>query len=239
MSGISAIGGAYGSLSLTDLLSDAQQENDPILATSTTAASAQRMQSQTATAGSRARNAYGISATSGIGQAALKKALSEMDNNGGRVTFQDIAAYRQELENSFSSGLRVELYEKGVSLDTEFTLNMNSEGTIRVVCDDPAARETIQQYLADNSEICEEFGYIQALANLERARQGSAGLSAALGNVAQSKKEIQLAAVEAFFDEALSSGVGYSALMASFSSIATGEDAADSTSFYAGIDYTV
>lgn len=225
------------SLTLTDFLSAGTKEKDSILDTSTTAASTEQMQVQATNR--KAKNAYGASPTSGVGQAALKKALAEMGASGNRTTFSDIAAYREGLETELSALMRIDLYEAGVSLDTEFSLNMTAEGEIQVLCNDPIAKERIQDYLAANPDVCEQFGYVQALSNLERAKQSPASASMAMGNFASTKKEIQLQSVEAFFDEALSSGMSYSALMANFNPVSSTEDASGSVSFYTGISYTV
>lgn len=239
MSGVYGVGGEYNSLSLVDLLTNTQKENDPILGSSATAARTEQLLSKHASGNARAKNAYAISASSGIGQAALNRALSELGSSGSRVTFSDIANYQKELESRFSADLRLNLYEQGVDLDVEFAVNMSPEGEIQVQCDDPAAKAIIEKYLADNPEVCEDFGYIQALANLERAKQGPAGAAKLMSSVLQSKKEIQLGAVNAFFDEALSSGMKYSSLMASFSPVASTDEASQAASFYAGIGYTV
>ena len=239
MSGTSGVGGEYSGLSLVDLFPDVQKESNSILNTSTTAARAEGLLSGTLQSGTRARNAYSISATSGVGQAALKKALSEMGASGGQVTFKDIAAYQQQLQTRFTSDLRIDLYKKGVDLETEFTLNMTAEGKIEVLCDDPQARQTIQRYFEGNSDVCGQFGYIQALANLDRARQSPAGAANLMGSVLQSKKAIQVQAVEAFFDSALSSGMSYGSLMATFTAGNADSGETGSASFYAGISYTV
>ena len=241
MSGITGVDSNYNTLSLTDLLSNTQNDNDSILSTSTTAAKGKLLQTSSQASSKRANNAYGgtISASSGIGQAALNRALSEMGGGSTRVTFSDIANYQKELESKFSKDLRLDLFEAGVSLDTEFSLNMTSEGEIQVLCNDPQAKLAIEKYLEENPEVCEDFGYIQALANLERAKQSPLGAAKLMDGVLQSKKEIQLQAVETFFDDALSSDMKYSSLMATFASADSIDDTASATSFYAGIAFTV
>lgn len=233
---VSSVGTGSSSLSLVDLLQDAKNENNSILNSSSTLASSNSLLSNAQKA---ARSAYsgGGSASSAIGQAALKRALSEMGAEG-KVTFQDIAEYREQLETEFSLLLRTALAKEGVSLDTEFTLNLDSSGNISVSCDDAVAKEKIEAFLKENEDVCEQFGYIQALSNLERARQSPAGQSSAWSEVRNAKKAYQAEAVEAFFGEALESGMNFSSLLATFNPV-TGDSAADSTSFYAGLDFTV
>ena len=179
----------------------------------------------------QAQNAYGgAGLASSVGQAALKRALSEMGVSGGKVTFADIAAYQEQLETTFSAGLRVALAEQGVSPDTEFTLNISSDGVVSVSCDDAVAKEKIEKYLEDNPKVCEQFGYIQALANLDRARQSPAAVRQDMRNI---KAELQASAIEAFFSNALNSGMNFSSMLASFG--AGGSEA----SYYTGVDYLV
>lgn len=179
----------------------------------------------------QAQNAYGAGLSSSVGQAALKRALSEMGVSGGtKVTFADIAAYQEQLETTFSAGLRVALVAQGVSADTEFTLNISSDGVVSVNCDDPVAKEKIEKYLEDNPKVCEQFGYIQALANLDRARQSPGAVRQDMRNT---KAELQASAIEAFFGNALSSGMNFSSMLASF-----GADSS-AASYYTGVDYLV
>ena len=179
----------------------------------------------------QAQSAYGAGGlSSSVGQEALKRALSEMGASGGKVTFADIAAYQKKLESTFSEGLRVALEEEGVSPDTEFTLNISSDGVVTVNCDDAAAMEKIEKYLKDNPKVGKQFGYIQALANLDRARQSPAALRQDMRNT---KAELQFAAIVTFFGAALSSGMNFSSMLASFGS---GDSKA---SYYTGVDYLV
>ncbi len=247
MSGIAGIYGGAGSLSLADLLAEAREENS-ILDTSATAASAERLLAEKASSRKRAKGAYeSISPVSGIGQAALSRALSEMGALGGKVTFSDIAVYGKKLEESFSAQVRLDLAKLDVPPDKEFTLTMTSEGRIQVDCDSQADKEKIQRYLESNPKICEQFGYIQALANLDRARQSPAAHSLAWRQMKNAGAELQTQAVEAFFSASLSSGMNYGSLLASFGSLSgegeTGaaliSGASPSASFYAGVDYTV
>lgn len=235
MSSVSGVGADSNTLSLVDLLNESKQEANSVLNSSVTLESSSQLLSSMRSR--RAQNAYGGSAASATGQAALNRALSEMQTNGGKVTFKDIAEHREKLELEFSAQVRVDLAKLGVDLDTEFTLTMTPEGNIQVACDDPLAKETIQKYLSDNPEVCEQFGYIQALSNLERARQSPAGSMAAWQEVGNAKKEYQAQAVELFFSDALSTGMNYTSLLASFG--ASSSSTESSTSFYAGLDFTV
>lgn len=238
MSGISTVGGNSAALSLAELLSQQDQGQSSILDTSTTLASSNRMLNTAST--KKAQAAYGGGgASSTVGQAALKKALAEMGASG-KVTFKEIAAYQEELEAQFSVTMRLDLMERGVSAETPFTLTMTPQGMVQVECDDPVAKSRIEEYLDENPEMCEQFGYIQALANLDRARQSPIGSREAWEGVRNSKMEMQTQAVEMFFGEAADAGVNYASLMASFGSrmglMNTEESAA---TFYAGLDFKV
>lgn len=230
-----AISGIYTSastLSLAELLSKEQDSDNSILDTSSTWASAnstlETLQNK------KAQNAYGGSASSEVGKAALNRALSEIQSNG-MVTFKDIAEYREKLEAQFSVNVRVELAKLGVDPDTEFTLTLTAQGAVQVECDDPLAKEKIQQYLQDNPKVCEDFGYIQALSNLERARQSGAGFMA---QARSATAEMQTAAIEAFFGQTMNAGMNYSSIMAQFGAN-VGIDSSSTASFYTGLDFTV
>ena len=239
MAGVSNVTGDSGtSMSLVDYLSESQKETSSILDTSTANAYASKTLEDSATAKRRANNAYGSGATSAIGQAALKKAISEMQaTTDGTITFTKIAAYQKQLEEQFTAKVRVDLVGKGVPLDVDFTLTLSSEGKVQVDCENAAAKEKIQKYLADNKKVGEQFGYIQALANLDRAKQSPAGASAAWQELRNAKANIQAQAVEMFFSDAMSSGMNYSSVLANFAGSSTA--AAPAASFYAGVDYTV
>jgi len=236
---MSDIMGIYGGSTMVDWLTKAPGEESSILDTSSTAASAAKFLAENRASSQRAKNAYGVSATSGVGQAALNKALSEMGAQGGRVTFKDIAAHREKLETNFSIDMRLELAKEGVSMETDFTLTMNSEGKIEVSCDDALAKEKIEKYLEENPKVGDQFGYIQALSNLERARQSPAASSLVWQDVKNATAELQTQAVEMFFGDALASGMNYSSLLASFDPFTGSGSAADVTSFYTGVSYTV
>jgi len=45
--------------------------------------------------------------------------------------------------------------------------------------------------------------------------------------------------VEIFFSDALASGMGYSSLLATFNAANSASDSSSSTSFYAGLNFTV
>lgn len=218
-----------GSGSLVDYLTD-KQDGTSVFDSSVTASSADKLLND-ARAARQARNAYGSGGlSSSIGQAALKRALSEMETSDGRVTFADIAAYQKELEASFSAAVRLDLERLGVSSETEFTLNISAEGVISVNCDDQAAREKIEKYLSDNPDVRERFSYIQALANLDRAKQSPAAVRQ---DVKNATVRLQSNAIEVFFEAAVSSGMNFTGMLASFGS------GGGSASYYTGVDYTV
>lgn len=228
-----SVSGIYGnsSLDLTSLFADASvngsDDNNGLLATSN-----RWLENAQA---KKAQSAYGVGAgmSSDIGQAALNKALSEIKTETGKVTFKDVEEHRKNLEEEFSATVRLALMEHGVYLDVDFSLTMTADGNIHVKCDDALVREKIEKYLKDNPKVCEQFGYIQALSNLNRARQSSpAGLQG--GRIA--KAGMQAQAMEAFFGEAMNAGMNYAALMAEFGQ---GIGITESASFYAGLDFTV
>jgi len=222
-----------GALSLVDLMQEARGtsliDSGGTLASSNTLLSSAK----------KAQSAYGGGgAASAVGQAALQRALSEMDGSGGKVTFKQIAEHKEKLELEFAVNLRAELLKVGVSLETEFSLSMDKGGKIDVLCDDPIAREKIQKYLADTPKACEQFGYIQALSNLERAKQGPASAMTAWRDVRSATAEMQTQALEAFFGAAMDTSMDYSAILATFG---TGGGAGGNAkaAFYTGLNFKV
>jgi hypothetical protein len=196
-----------------------------------TTASAQNLFSSGSASG-RAKGVYGGSSlASPVAQAAVQRAMEELRAQGkDRVSFSEIAQYRQQMEEEFSLRVRLDLHDRGPPPETSYTLHLSSEGTVSVACDDPWAKDLINRYLSESPQTCEQFGYIQALANVDRARQSPAAISASLRDA---KVELQTSVVAAFTSEALNSGLmDYAAILADFQSSAA-------TRFYTGLSYTV
>ena len=111
MSDISSVTGA-GTGSLVDYLIKREEESTGLNGTNTAAENLLKSVRKN----KQAQDAYGgAGLSSSVGQAAIKRALSEMGASGGKVTFADIAAYQKQLETTFSVELRVALAAKGVS----------------------------------------------------------------------------------------------------------------------------
>jgi hypothetical protein len=237
MAFISGIFDGAATLGLTELLSQNNEGKSSVLESSSTAANAQRLV-DAHTAGKKSRTAYGISAGSDLGQQALKRALAEMSPGGGPITFADIAAYQKKLEEDFTFQMRQALEEMRLPPETVFSLNLSADGVVGVVSDDPIVKTRLEGYLEDNPEAREQFAYIQALANLERARQSPAGALAVWQGVRSDMAQMRTEVLEDFFSDALGAGMQYTALLANFSPLASGQYA-QSAGFYAGISYTV
>lgn len=225
ISGVISSGGG-----LVDYLTD--KNNTSYFDTSYTATSSNKLLSDAFKAQS-GQSAYGTGLSSAVGQAALKRALAEMGVEGGKVTFADIAEYQAKLEAEFSESFRKAVEELGVSPDTRFTLNISSEGNISVDCADAVAKAKIEKYLEDTPKAREQFSYIQALANLDRAKQSSAASSPAWRDMGSVKKAIQAEAVQLFFSDALSSGMNFTSMLASFS------PESENASYFTGLSYIV
>lgn len=222
MADITGLNGS-GSTSLLDIMNKDNSSGilDTSYGASTTLLNSTRKQSQ---------SAYNNGLPSSLVQAALNRALSEMDSSGGRITYADIAAYQKQLEKEFSLAMVEALAKEGISSDTQFSLSISPEGAISVNCTDQAAREKIEKYLEENPEVREQFSYIQALSNLDRAVQRPTSW----GNSLRGEKiAMQASAIEAFFGDSLNSGMNVSSLLASF-----GLDS-DQAKYYSGIDYLV
>lgn len=166
-----------------------------------------------------------------IGQAALHRALEEMsDSVPPPITGAKVRQYQKDLEESFAVKVRLDVMKLGVSKETEFSLTQSPEGVIQVNCKDPAAKAVIEEYLQETPKVGETFGYIQALANYDKARQNP--MAQQWGELKDLKSQIQTTAIEAFFGEALNSFASYGSLTAGF-----GQDGA--ANYFTGLNYTV
>ncbi len=219
----------YAAPSLVDYLSE-----DSASSLDNTEAGSENTAIRNATAqAKKAKSTYQSGgAGSPLGQAALQRAISEMQGHyEGKLTFDKIAEYKKDLEEQFAATVRIEMAKRGVDPATEFSLHMDKNGLIEVHCDDPAAKQNIQAYLKETPKVCEQFGYIQALANLDRAVQSPSGSS--WQNLRDVKAELQASALESFFGASLQGNMSYAGITAGFS----GEETA--VAFYAGINYKV
>jgi hypothetical protein len=87
-----------------------------------------------------------------------------------RVTFRQINAYREQMEQDFAEKLRKDLELLGVDPKIVFQLKENEKGGLTVGSDHPD-RDKVQKYFDDNPEMVKKYKEIQALANLEAARK--------------------------------------------------------------------
>lgn len=175
-------------------------------------------------------SSYGGGINSEIGQAALNRALAELSSETpGKITLSMVYEYRQNLEKEFSLALRLAMAEKGVDTEEEFVLTMDRGGNITVEADNPNTKYLVQQFLKDNPKVCDQFGYIQALSNLEQAQK-----SHVWQGISNIKAEITANALEHMFSDTLNTGLlDYSALTAKASS------GGEKLSFYSGFNFTV
>ncbi len=166
----------------------------------------------------KAAQAYGAGMTSTVGQAAVKRAISEIQQLGGsdRVTFDMIREHREKLEKELSVLISGGLMLEGVDPETEFTLVATPEGAIEVNCADQAQKEKIEKFLEENPKVGEQFLYVQALGNLERA-QASSGSIRNWSAMRDTKMQLESQAIEMFFAAAQESGMGFASLVGEFS----------------------
>ncbi|MDR1124605.1 MAG: hypothetical protein LBM64_00870 [Deltaproteobacteria bacterium] len=166
------------------------------------------------------------------GVEAIKKAVSELEADGnGRITFKMIQEYCSELEQNFEKGMRAAVSLAGVPDEVEFKLVANSKGEVEVQCDDPAAKAVIEEVLKEIPALEDEFKYIQALKNADKA-QSSATASQHRLSLQATRAGLQQQAMEQFLTDIFSSGeIGYSSLLADFG--------AEGTDYFVGANYFV
>lgn len=164
--------------------------------------------------------AYGSNMYSGVGQSAMQRAISELQAaNGGKVTFSMVSDYRAELEEEFKNTMLLGLYAMGFDETEDFQMVATSEGEIQVLADDPEVKAAVEYMLEQLPDLREQFLYIQALGNIEKAKSS-------MSTYAQTKYAVASLQADSmdlllnggnFLEQLSGLGIGYSALMANYS----------------------
>jgi hypothetical protein len=87
-----------------------------------------------------------------------------------RVSFRQINAYREQMEQEYADQIRKDFALLGVDPDVNFQLKENDKGGL-IVSSTHQDRDKIQKYFDDNPDLVKKYREIQTLANLESARQ--------------------------------------------------------------------
>jgi hypothetical protein len=153
--------------------------------------------------------------------AELTRAVMEKMGVGknDRVSFRQINAYREQMEQEYADQLQKDFALLGVDPKIAFQLKENEKGGLTVSSDHPD-KDKVQKYFDDHPELVKKYQEIQILANLEAARARMDIQPAEL------KKRLQIENMSAWWDAA----GGGSSIM----SFASG-----GTSWFTGIDATV
>jgi hypothetical protein len=136
-----------------------------------------------------------------------------------RVSFRQINAYREQMEQEYAEQIRKDFALLGVDPDISFQLKENEKGGLTVSSTHPD-KDKIQKYFDDNPELVKKYREIQTLANLDAARQRMDIQPAEL------KKRLQIENMSAWW-----SAEGSSASIMSLSS--------GGTSWFSGVNATV
>jgi len=101
----------------------------------------------------------------------LTRAMMEKMGVGknDRVSFRQINAYRELMEQEFAGQLRKEFELLRVDPNIVFQLKENETGGLTVSSDHPD-KDKVQKYFDDHPELVKQYKEIQILANLEAAR---------------------------------------------------------------------
>ena len=126
-----------------------------------------------------------------------------------RVSFRQINAYREQMEQEYAEHLRKEFALLGVDPLIAFHLKENEKGGLTVNSDHPD-KAKVQRYFDDHPEMVKKYKEIQMLANLEAARKDM-GI-----NLAELKKRLQIENMSAWWNTE-----GGTASIMSFSSAGT------------------
>lgn len=164
--------------------------------------------------------AYGANMYSGAGQSAMQRAINELkENNGGAVTFNMVKDYRNDLEEDFKTVMMAGLAAMGFKETDEFQMVATPEGEIEILSDDPEVKAAVAFLLEETPKLKEQFLYIQALGNIERAK----GAMTTQAQMQYSQASLASDAVDLllnggnFLNQIGGLGIGYSALMANYS----------------------
>lgn len=91
-------------------------------------------------------------------------------DSSGRVTFNQITAYKKDLEKEFADQMKADFKKLGIPEDAEFTITIDKDGAIKIDGDDPNIAE-IQKYFLDNPEMGSKYKEIKLLQDLDGARK--------------------------------------------------------------------
>ncbi|MCL2123093.1 MAG: hypothetical protein FWH34_03280 [Desulfovibrionaceae bacterium] len=153
--------------------------------------------------------------------AELTRAVMEKMGVGknDRVSFRQINAYREQIEQEYAEQLRKDFALLGVDPKISFQLKENDKGGLTVGSEHPD-KDKVQKYFDEHPELVEKFKEIQILANLEAARTQMDIHPAEL------KKRLQIENMSAWWNAEGDSG----SIMSSSSA---------GTSWFSGLDVTV
>ena len=151
----------------------------------------------------------------------LTRAMMEKMGVGksDRVSFRQINAYRELMEQEFAGQLRKEFDLLGVDPNIVFQLKENETGGLTVSSDHPD-KDKVQKYFDDHPELVKQYNEIQILANLEAARNRMDI------NPAELKKRLQIENMSKWWD----AESGASSIM----NVSSG-----GTSWFSGVNATV
>ena len=125
----------------------------------------------------------------------LTRAIMEKMGVGkdDRVSFRQINVYREQMEQEFAERLRKDFELLGVDPDIVFQVKENEKGGLTVSSDHPD-KGKVQKYFDEHPELVKQYQEIQALANLEAARNRMDI------NPAELKKRLQIENMSAWWD---------------------------------------
>jgi len=151
----------------------------------------------------------------------LTRAMMEKMGVGknDKVNFRQINAYREQMEQEFAEQLRKDFEMLRVNPNISFQVKENEKGGLTVSSDHPD-KDKVQKYFDDHPELVKQYKEIQALANLEAARNRMDI------NPAELKKRLQIENMSSWWD----AESGASSIM----SVSSG-----GTSWFSGVNATV
>ena len=106
------------------------------------------------------------SKTTGVGSNILSLLSKVPKGDDGKLSFQDVEDYREELGDAWDEKVMAALKELGVDVSQEMSMSYDAETGKVTVAEGTEGKEIIDQYFEDNPDVVKEFYDIVQLGKL-------------------------------------------------------------------------
>ena len=123
--------------------------------------------------------------------------LAGIPQSGGKLTFQDVLDYRDQLREDFEAQAKADLEALGVDTDLDFTLSYDADTNTVTADSGHPDKKVIDWYFANNEEMTEAFAQVVTYSNLAKPAETSVSAE-------QMVHQLQLDTMSAWFSDNLS-----------------------------------